>query len=323
MWCAGATPRSVTRVGFGRCGGAAAHDPRTVVRRCGRRATHGARLRRRGRCPRADRHLGQVPAGRHRGPSGRTHNGARRLVVRGQRGALRRSDRVRRPLREVRAGAVGHPARQGARQHHLGIGVPHHHHPSHRCPARRPGALVPRGRGHRRHRRDRHHRGGGVRPTRPSRRRASAPRGRRTRLPARAWAASAVLALVPVVLTAQHAAGGGNPHPRYLLPAVPVLAAAVALAVVRLTTRWGAAVLLVALAMLTAVQTRASIRDLEANLLGPAGSPLAGAAGEPWVQALGAVARRGGPGAGGGRAAASAAPSPDARPRRSSERRAA
>jgi hypothetical protein len=108
-------------------------------------------------------------------------------------------------------------------------------------------------------------------------------------LPARAWAASAVLGLVPVVLTAQHAAGGGNPHPRYLLPAVPVVAAAVALAVVRLTTRWGAAALLAAVATLTAVQTRASIRNLEANPLGPAGTPLATAAGAPWVQAVGAL----------------------------------
>ena len=109
----------------------------------------------------------------------------------------------------------------------------------------------------------------------------------RSPLPTRAWAASAALALVPVVLTAQHASGGGNPHPRYLLPAVPVLAAAVALAVVRLATRWGAIVLLVGLAALTAVQTRASIRALTVDPAGPPGSPLATAAGAPWVQALG------------------------------------
>jgi hypothetical protein len=115
------------------------------------------------------------------------------------------------------------------------------------------------------------------------------PEGSGPALPARAWAASAVLALVPVALTAQHAAGGGNPHPRYLLPAVPVLAAAVALAVVRLATRWGAATVLVALAALTAAQTRASIRNLDANPLGPAGAPLATAAGAPWVQTVGGV----------------------------------
>lgn len=106
-------------------------------------------------------------------------------------------------------------------------------------------------------------------------------------LPARAWAASGALALVPLVLTAQHTAGGGNPHPRYLLPAVPVLATAVALPLVRLTRCWGAVVLLVALAVLTTVQARASIQDLEANPLGPPGTPLAESAGAPWVQGVG------------------------------------
>ena len=116
------------------------------------------------------------------------------------------------------------------------------------------------------------------------------PGGRTPSPPARAWAAAAVLGAVPVVLTAQHAAGGGNPHPRYLLPAVPVLAAAVALATVRLAGRVGAAVLVTALAVLTAAQTRASILDLRDHPLAAPGSPLAAPVGTGWVPALGTAA---------------------------------
>ncbi|MEZ5177713.1 MAG: hypothetical protein R2746_05360 [Acidimicrobiales bacterium] len=109
-------------------------------------------------------------------------------------------------------------------------------------------------------------------------------------LPARAWAAVGALSAVPVVLTAQHAAGGGNPHPRYLLPAVPVLAAALATALVRLAGRVATAVVLAGLAMLTAVQARASIRDLADNPIAGPGSALASPAGPTWVQALGVAA---------------------------------
>ena len=125
------------------------------------------------------------------------------------------------------------------------------------------------------------------------RRRSGAPDGSGARTPsppARAWAAAAALGAVPVVLTAQHAAGGGNPHPRYLLPAVPVLAAAVALATVRLAGRVGAAVLVTALAVLTAAQTRASILDLRGDPLAAPGSPLAAPVGTGWVPALGTAA---------------------------------
>lgn len=106
----------------------------------------------------------------------------------------------------------------------------------------------------------------------------------------RAWAAVTIVALVPMVLTAQHAAGGGNPHPRYLLPGMPVLAAAVALPLVRLAGRLAAGVVIAALAVLTAVQTRASIHDLYAHPTGPAGSALVTAYGNQVVRGLGPLA---------------------------------
>ncbi len=106
-----------------------------------------------------------------------------------------------------------------------------------------------------------------------------------TDLPGVAWAAVAVVSLVPVLLVAQHRAGGGAPHPRYLLPMLPVVAAAVALSAVRLTTRWGALVLVVALAAVDLRQTRASAAWLAANPTGPPGSELVTAYGSELLRA--------------------------------------
>jgi hypothetical protein len=106
-------------------------------------------------------------------------------------------------------------------------------------------------------------------------------------LPGVAWLACAALAIVPVLLTAQHRAGGGAPHPRYLFPMLPVVAAAVALAAVRLATRWGGLVLVVALAAVAWRQTRASARWLAANPTGPVGSELVTAYGSQLTRGAG------------------------------------
>lgn len=103
-------------------------------------------------------------------------------------------------------------------------------------------------------------------------------------LPGVAWAATAAVSLVPVVLTAQHRAGGGAPHARYLLPMVPVVVTAVALALVRFTTRWGAMVVVIALSAVMVAQTRAASRWLAANPKGPAGSQLVAATGSELVR---------------------------------------
>lgn len=108
-------------------------------------------------------------------------------------------------------------------------------------------------------------------------------------LPGAAWAATAVVALVPVLLTAQHRAGGGTAHPRYLFPMVPVVAAAVALAAVRLLTRWGAAALVGLVAAASWRQTRASADWLAANPSGPPGSELVTAYGSEVVRGSGLV----------------------------------
>lgn len=55
------------------------------------------------------------------------------------------------------------------------------------------------------------------------------------------WAVVVVLAAVPVVLITQHTAGGGAGHPRYLLPMLPVLAAATALVATRIHRMLGVA----------------------------------------------------------------------------------
>lgn len=93
-------------------------------------------------------------------------------------------------------------------------------------------------------------------------------------LPSLAWAAVAIVSLVPVLLTAQHRSGGGAPHPRYLLPMLPSVAAAIALTAVRIGTRWLGGALVAVLAAVSFRQTRASARWLADNLNGPPGSEL-------------------------------------------------
>lgn len=109
-------------------------------------------------------------------------------------------------------------------------------------------------------------------------------------LPGTAWMAVAAVSLVPWMLTAQHRAGGGSPHPRYLLPMLPVVAAAIALAAVRVVGRWAGAVLVVALAAVTWAQTRAAARWLAATPTGPPGSELVTAYGNELVRGAGLAA---------------------------------
>jgi hypothetical protein len=52
-----------------------------------------------------------------------------------------------------------------------------------------------------------------------------------------AWISNVILGAVPMMLIAQHMSGGGNAHARYLLPAVPIIAAATAL-VTSTISRW-------------------------------------------------------------------------------------
>jgi hypothetical protein len=114
-----------------------------------------------------------------------------------------------------------------------------------------------------------------------------AAEGRRSTEAPLAWAAVGATSLVPVLLTAQHLAGGGAMHPRYLLPMLPALMAAVAFAAVRLLGRWAGVVLVGALAVLAFVQTRASARWLAENPSGPPGSELVTAYGSELVRAAG------------------------------------
>ncbi|MFN8016781.1 MAG: glycosyltransferase family 39 protein [Acidimicrobiales bacterium] len=116
----------------------------------------------------------------------------------------------------------------------------------------------------------------------------------RTRRHVGAWAACAALSAIPVLLTAQHRAGGGAPHPRYLLPMVPFAAAMVAFAVVRLLTRWTGLALVLGAATATFLQTRASARWLGANPTGPVGSQLTSPIGPVALRGLGALAAAGG-----------------------------
>ncbi len=72
-----------------------------------------------------------------------------------------------------------------------------------------------------------------------------------------AWALTTVAVVVPVVLLAKHYADGGGNHPRYLLPALPVFAAALALVVSR-ASRWLAAAAVVAATTWYLVRIRAA-----------------------------------------------------------------
>jgi hypothetical protein len=82
-----------------------------------------------------------------------------------------------------------------------------------------------------------------------------------------AWICSAVLALVPIVLTAQHAAGGGAAHARYLLPILPIVAAATALVATRIN-RWLAVIMVgvFAIAQVTRIRAAGNIHDAALTL---------------------------------------------------------
>ena len=103
-------------------------------------------------------------------------------------------------------------------------------------------------------------------------------------LPVTAWATVSIVTFVPVLLTAQHRSGGGSPYPRYLLPMVPVVATAIALAAVRFGTRWLGLALVALLAAVAFRQTRASATWLADNLDGPPGSELVTAYGNELVR---------------------------------------
>jgi hypothetical protein len=77
-----------------------------------------------------------------------------------------------------------------------------------------------------------------------------------------AWICSAVLALVPIVVTAHHVSQGGASHPRYLFPILPIVAAATALVASRLN-RWLAVVVVggFALAQITRIRAAGNVHD--------------------------------------------------------------
>ena len=68
----------------------------------------------------------------------------------------------------------------------------------------------------------------------PGRRGSVRPHPEEAKLSLSAWVCSAVLALVPIVLTAYHVSGGGGSHARYLFPILPIVAAAAALVTSRI-----------------------------------------------------------------------------------------
>jgi hypothetical protein len=112
-------------------------------------------------------------------------------------------------------------------------------------------------------------------------------RGDAVALPLTAWACVAVVAMVPVLLTAQHRSGGGASHPRYVLALVPVVAAAVALGVLWWVGRWAGLALVAAVTALTVHQSRLAATWLAENPTGPAGSELVRSTGTSLVRGAG------------------------------------
>jgi hypothetical protein len=100
--------------------------------------------------------------------------------------------------------------------------------------------------------------------------RAPRPRRDEAHLSLSAWICCAVLALVPIVLTAQHAAGGGAAHARYLLPILPIVAAATALVATQIN-RWLAVVVVgaFAIAQITRIRAAGNVHDVALNLTPP------------------------------------------------------
>jgi hypothetical protein len=100
--------------------------------------------------------------------------------------------------------------------------------------------------------------------------RAPCPRRDGAHLSLSAWVCSAMLALVPIVLTAQHAAGGGAAHARYLLPTLPIVAAATALVATRINLWLAVGVVGVfAIAQLTRIRAAGNVHDVALPLTPP------------------------------------------------------
>lgn len=126
-----------------------------------------------------------------------------------------------------------------------------------------------------------------------ARRRLRATTGTKTgtepRSTVQGWLGAYASIAVVVVLIAQHAAGGGTPHPRYALPALGVLVGAVAFVVVRFGTRWAGVALI---AVFLSIQARQVPLASKANSIQPtllADSTLVAPYGPPWWR-LGGVA---------------------------------
>ena len=255
----------------------------------GRRPADGAAARRRRRAGGARR---GVVAAQHPDLvvarlAGRAGRGDVGLVLRAQRRPVRGPDRVRRPAREVRPHAVGLALvvadQKGVWESAFRTIV------TRRLEAPLPGdpygwyqlalvivvaGVVRDGRA-----------GDPVRRPQPR-------HDRDDRSPRHGWAGVAMVSLVPVLLVAQHRAGGGAPHPRYLLPMLPVVAVAVALAAVRLATRWAAHRAGRGPRGRHLRQTRASATWLAANLTGPPGSELVTAYGSELLRGAASPPRR-------------------------------
>jgi Dolichyl-phosphate-mannose-protein mannosyltransferase len=88
------------------------------------------------------------------------------------------------------------------------------------------------------------------------------PRHEEAQLSLAAWICSALLALVPIVLTAYHASHGGAGHARYLFPILPIVAAATALVASRIN-RWLAVAVVgaFAVAQITRIRAAGNIHD--------------------------------------------------------------
>lgn len=99
---------------------------------------------------------------------------------------------------------------------------------------------------------------------------AGSPRAS-TRLCPASWIGAAVVGAVPMVLIAQHAAGGGAGHARYLMPVLPIVASALALVASRIS-RWVAvaAVAGFAVAELSRIHATGHLRYGGPTLFGPA-----------------------------------------------------
>lgn len=107
-----------------------------------------------------------------------------------------------------------------------------------------------------------------------------------------AWICSAVLAVVPIVLTAQHASGGGAAHARYLFPMLPIAAAATALVSARIN-RWLAVVVVgaFAIAQMTRIRAAGNLHDAALAITPP---PLHGPlVGQPFLALSVAIALAG------------------------------